>query len=491
MADVLNFIGGEWVAPSTGKYGDNIDPATGEVIGRFPLSDATDINRAVEAAKSAFVEWSKVPAPRRAEVVFKAWQLMWEHHEELAVALSREEGKVINEARGEVGKSARLLEYLAGEGRRLTGETVPSEIPNVFACTIRQPIGVAGLITPWNFPVAIPTWKIAPAIVTGNTVVLKPAEQTPVTAKLVVELFEKAGVPPGVVNMVCGLGPDTGAPLVDHPDVPMLSFTGSTAVGRSIYRSGAALHKKVQCELGGKNALIVMDDCDLDAAVKAAVQGAFGSTGQRCTATSRALVHRDVHDAFVEKIVAAAKDMRPGVGLDDGVGMGPSIDANQLDQVLRYIEIGKSEATCAVGGHRLTDGALAKGLFPAPTVFTGVTPEMRIAREEIFGPVLSVIVFDDLDEAIAIANGVEYGLSAAIFTQNISNAFTFLEQTATGMAHVNAGTIGGEAHLPFGGVKGTGIGHREMGKTAVEFFTELKTMFINYSPAAGRKSNIF
>ncbi len=490
--DVLNFINGEWCAAASGETAPNINPATGESLGTFVKSDKRDIDRAVAAAVAAQKEWAKVTAPTRGYVVFKVWQLMLERQDELAEALTLEEGKVLPEARGEVLKTAKLMEFLAGEGRRLKGETVPSESPDVFSFTKRSPIGVAGLITPWNFPVAIPAWKIATAVVTGNAVVLKPAEQTPWTAKLVVELFEEAGTPPGVINLVCGFGEPAGAPLVDHPDVPVLSFTGSTDVGRMIYAQGAKLHKKVQCEMGGKNPIIVMADADLEAASQAAAQGAFGSTGQRCTATSRALVERPVYEAFVELMVALADGLKPGQGLDSTVGMGPSVDENQLAQVLKYMEIGKAEGVdCRCGGYRLTEDGLDKGYFPAPTVFAGVDPGMRVAREEIFGPVLSVIPFDTLDEALEIANNIEYGLSASIFTADLRQAFRFVDGIHSGMAHVNSGTIGGEAHLPFGGIKGTGVGAREMGSTAIDFYTELKTVFVNYAKTAGRKSSAY
>lgn len=489
--DVLNFIDGQWAPATSEERGKNFDPATGEALGTFPLSDRRDIERAVAAARAAQPAWAATPPPVRARVIYKAWELFLERKDELARALTLEEGKVLGESLGEVLKAANLLEFLAGEGRRMKGETIPSEIPGVFSFTQRHPIGVAALITPWNFPVAIPTWKIAPALVTGNTVVLKPAEQTPWTAQLVVKVFEDAGVPPGVLNLVHGLGDAAGAPLVEHPEVDLISFTGSTEVGRHIYARGAALHKKVQCEMGGKNPIVVLDDADLDAAAAAAAQGAFGSTGQRCTATSRAIVQRGVYDEFVKRIVALAREVKPGSGLDPAVTMGPSVDRNQLETVLRYVAIGKDEgASCLIGGERLTAGALAKGFFPAPTVFADVKPEMRIAREEIFGPVLSVIPVADLDEAIAVANAVEYGLSASIFTSDLRRAFQFVERVESGMAHVNSGTIGGEAHLPFGGVKATGVGEREMGPTAIDFFTETKTVYVNYG-AGGRKSSIY
>jgi aldehyde dehydrogenase (NAD+) len=491
-ANVLNFINGEWLPAISGEVFDNLNPATGEVIGTVPSGDKRDIDRAVAVAAAAQREWAKVPAPERGNLVFRVWRLMQERVDELAKALTIEEGKIFPEARGEVLKAAILMEFLAGEGRRMNGETIPSQTPGVFSFTIRQPLGVAGLITPWNFPIAIPAWKIAPALVAGNAVVLKPAEQTSWTAQLVVRLFEDAGAPKGVVNMVCGMGETAGAALVEHPDVAALSFTGSTEIGRHIYAEGAKRHKKVQCEMGGKNPIIVLADADLDAALAATAQGAFGSTGQRCTATSRAIVQSEVYDEFVRRIVGMAREVRPGSGLDDGVTMGPSVDDKQLDVVLRYMKIGIEEgATLEVGGHRLEDESLAKGYFPAPTVFSNVTRTMRIAREEIFGPVLSVIKVDGLDEAIEVANDVDYGLSASIFTRDMSQAFEFVHRIESGMTHVNAGTIGGEAHLPFGGIKATGVGEREMGTTAIEFFCELKTVFMNYGSGSAKKSAIY
>lgn len=359
---------------------------------------------------------------------------------------------------------------------------MPSEIASTFACTVRAPVGVVGLITPWNFPVAIPVWKIAPALVAGNSVVLKPAEQTPTTAKIVTEIFAEAGIPAGVLNVVFGAGEEVGARLIDHPDVDAISFTGSTEVGLHAYAQGAKHNKKVQCEMGGKNALILLDDGDVDMAVAAAAKGAFGSTGQRCTATSRAIVHREVHDAFVAGVVEAAKQVRPGDGLDDDTTMGPSVDGRQLEQVLRYVGIAKEEGChFELPPGRFEEGDLAHGFFPRPTVLTGVTPEMRVAQEEIFGPILSVIAVDSFEEAIAAANNSHYGLSSSIYTRDVAKVFNYVDHIETGILHVNSPTIGGEAQLPFGGLKKTGVGEREQGKTAIDFYTEIKTVYIDYA----------
>lgn len=480
---IRNFIGGEWVDPSSGEWADNANPAdTDEIINQFPLSSPSDVDLAVQAARKVQRKWARVPAPRRGAVLFEACRVMRERADELAEALTREEGKILAEARGEVQKSLNLLEFIAGEGRRLDGETVPSEIPSTFACTVRAPVGVVGLITPWNFPVAIPVWKIAPALVAGNTVVLKPAEQTPTTAKIVTEIFAEAGVPAGVLNVVFGAGEKVGARLIDHPEVDAISFTGSTQVGLYAYAQGAKTNKKVQCEMGGKNALILLDDGDVDMAIAAAAKGAFGSTGQRCTATSRAIVHRDVHDAFVAGVVEAAKGVRPGNGLDSNTTMGPSVDARQLEQVLGYVGVAEEEGChFELPAGRFDDGDLSRGFFPRPTVLTGVTPEMRVAQEEIFGPILSVIAVDSFEEAIAVANNSEYGLSSSIYTRDVARVFHYVDHIETGILHVNSPTIGGEAHLPFGGLKNTGVGDREQGKTAIDFYTEVKTVYIDYA----------
>jgi aldehyde dehydrogenase (NAD+) len=480
---IRNFIGGEWVDPSSSQWAENINPANvDEVIDEYPLSTASDLDQAVQAAKKVQPKWAQLPAPKRGAVLFEAHRLMAERADELARALTREEGKILAEAKGEVQKSLNLLEFIAGEGRRLNGQTVPSEVPSTFAYTVRAPLGVVGLITPWNFPVAIPVWKIAPALVAGNAVVLKPAEQTPTTARIITEIFAEAGVPAGILNLVYGKGEDVGARLIDHPDVAAISFTGSTEVGLYAYAQGAKRNKKVQCEMGGKNALIVLEDGDVELAVAAAAKGAFGSTGQRCTATSRAVVHESVHDEFVAGVVEAAKNVRPGNGLDSNTTMGPSVDDLQLEQVLRYIEVAKSEGVnFELPGGRFDDGELANGYFPRPTVLTGVTPEMSVAQEEIFGPVLSVLSVSSFEEAIEVTNNSEFGLSSSIYTRDIGNVLNYVDRIETGILHVNSPTIGGEAQLPFGGVKNTGVGEREQGQTAIEFYTELKTVYIDYA----------
>lgn len=476
-----NFIDGEWSIPKGGELIANINPAnTNDVIGKWPASPTLELDRAVEAAKNAFPTWQKTPAPERARVMMRAQRLLEERFEEIAQSLSREEGKVIGEAREECQRMLNVLEWFAGEGMRLIGQTAPSEFATTFSYTLRQPLGVCGVITPWNFPVSIPAWKIAPAIVCGNTVVMKPAEQTPETAEHVIKLFLDAGVPAGVVNMVYGYGGVIGDKLVKHPDVAAISFTGSNGIGTRIYELGAAHgQKKVLCEMGGKNPVIVMDDADIDVAVAGVAMGAFGSTGQRCTATSRAIVMKSVADEFVDKIVKKAREIKVGDPLQESTRMGPSVNEEQLSKVLKYIEIGKEEAECKVGGERVYEGGLDIGFFPAPTVFDNVTPDMRIAREEIFGPVLSVIRVESFENAIEVANDCAYGLSASIYTKDPDNIFRFINDIETGMVHVNAPTIGGEAHLPFGGVKGTGIGGREMGPTAIDFYSEEKTVFIS------------
>ncbi len=480
---IQNFVDGQWVEPTTSEWMDNVNPAdTRQVINQFPASGTSDVDRAVEAAKAAQPAWAKVPAPKRGAIMFEAHRLMKERVDEIAEALTREEGKVLPEATGEVHKTLNLLEFIAGEARRLNGETIPSEIPDTFAYTVKAPLGVVALITPWNFPVAIPVWKIAPALVAGNAVVLKPAEQTPTTARIVTEIFAEAGVPDGVLNTVYGAGETVGAHLVDHNDVAAISFTGSTDVGLHIYAEGAKQNKKVQCEMGGKNALILLDDGDVDLAVAAAAKGAFGSTGQRCTATSRVVVHEDVYDEFVEKIVAAAKEVRPGDGLDPETSMGPSVDDRQLEQVLSYIEVAEEEGvTFELPAGRYEEGDLEHGYFPKPTVLTGVTPDMRVAQEEIFGPLLSVIKVSSFEEAIEAANNSDYGLSSALYTRDVSRVFRYVNDIETGILHVNNPTIGGEAQLPFGGIKNTGVGDREQGKTAVEFYTEIKSVYIDYA----------
>jgi len=476
-----NCIGGEWVASASGRTSENINPATGEVLGAFTMSDASDVDRAVAAAGAAFRAWRLTPAPKRAHVVLEAWRILGERADEVARALTLEEGKTLAESLGEVGKSRSILEFIAGEGRRLNGETIPSELPNTVAWTQLDPIGVVGLITPWNFPIAIPFWKIAPAIVTGNTCVFKPAEQTPWTGALVTEIFEAAGLPAGVLNLVHGFGEDCGDRIVRHPEVRAISFTGSNAVGTHIYTTAAAQLKKVQCEMGGKNPIIVMEDADIDLAVASAAAGAFASTGQRCTATSRAIVHEDVVEAFVEGVKGKAAEYRPGPGMDERYNVGPIVDAGQFETVMKYIAIGKEEARLVTGGHVVSEGDCAKGKFVAPTLFADVPRDARIAQEEIFGPVLSVITVSSLEEALEVANSVEYGLSSSLYTRDVNRVFRYMSEIETGITHINSATVGGEAHVPFGGVKSTGVGAREMGKTAIEFFTEVKSCYVDYT----------
>ena len=477
-----NYIGGEWVPSESGATFENRNPAnTTDLIGLFPDSTTKDAERAVVAARRAYDTWRLVPAPKRAEILFRAAQIIAARKEEFARDMTREMGKVLEETRGDVQEAIDMTYFLAAEGRRLHGQTAPSELRDKFAMSLRQPIGVCSMITPWNFPMAIPSWKIIPALVCGNTVVLKPSELTPLSSVHFVKVLEEAGVPPGVVNMITG-GPHVGEVLTTHPDVSVVSFTGSTAVGKLVNQNAAPFFKKVHLEMGGKNAIMIMDDANLDLALEGCLWGGFGTTGQRCTAASRVIVHEKVHDRFVEQFVSRAKALRVGDGLDAKSQMGPSISEKQLQKVMSYVEIGKQEgATVATGGHRLTAGAYANGFFHEPTIFTGVTPNMRIAREEIFGPVVSVIKCGSVDEAVTIANDVAYGLSCSIYTQDINRAFRAMRDVYTGIFYVNAPTIGAEVHLPFGGTKATGNGHREAGLAALDVFSEWKSVYVDFS----------
>jgi acyl-CoA reductase-like NAD-dependent aldehyde dehydrogenase len=487
-----NFIGGEWRVAQAEKTVPNVNPAdTREVLGQVPLSPVSDVKAAVAAAKAAFPAWRDTPAPVRGAILFKALALLDAERELVARLLTREEGKVLGESLGEVQKSINVLEFIAGEGRRIGGDVVPSELARNFCYTVRGPLGVVACITPWNFPVAIPVWKIAPALVSGNTVVFKPATLTPATAGAIVSIFERAGVPKGVLNMVLGSGGTIGNALVDHEDVRAVSFTGSNEVGAELYARGARRMIRVQCEMGGKNPVVVLDDADLDLAVENTAVGAFGSTGQRCTATSRVIVEDGAADAFVERLAARAAKVKVGNGLEVGVGMGPAVDASQMETDLRYVELGQQEgARMVCGGRRLAEGALGHGFFVEPTVFDGATTKMRIAQEEIFGPVVSVIRASGFEEALHAANDVRYGLSSSIFTRDVSRAFRFVDLIESGIVHVNSGTPGGEAQLPFGGTKATGVGPREQGTTAVEFFTEIKTVYFDYTGEA-RKTRVY
>ena len=486
MDTYRNFINGKWVESSSSRTAPNINPAnTDDTLGTVRQATREEARAAVDAAANAFRGWRSTPAPTRGRIVAKAARLLEENKEELAQLLTREEGKTIAESRGELQRSINVAEFCAGEARRLTGETIPSELPLNFAYTIKQPIGVVAVVTPWNFPVAIPIWKIAPALVAGNAVVFKPASITPATAVRITEIFESAGIPPGVLNLVLGSGSEAGDEIINHPAVKAISFTGSNGVGIRLYEQASRRGAKVQCEMGGKNPVIVLEDADMDLAVESTAQGAFGSSGQRCTATSRAVVVDQVADEFVSRIAKRAESMRLGPGADPQTEMGPSVDESQFKTVLSYIDIGREDgATLVCGGSRATDEGLDKGYFVKPAVFDHVTADMRIAREEIFGPVLSVLRVKDFDQAMEVANDCEYGLSSSIFTNDAARIFRFVDDIETGMTHINSPTTGGEAHVPFGGIKGTGIGDREQGSTALDFYTDLKVVYVDYT---GRK----
>jgi alpha-ketoglutaric semialdehyde dehydrogenase len=478
-----NLIGGEWVPARKAKTFRNVNPAdSGDILGEFQASEREDIDAAVAAAKAAFAQWRLVPAPKRAEILYRTGELLAQRKEQYARDMTREMGKVLNETRGDVQEAIDTAFYMAGEGRRLFGQTTPSELPNKFAMSIRIPVGVCGMITPWNFPMAIPSWKLFPALVCGNTCVIKPAEDTPLSTFNLVQTLMDAGLPAGVVNIVTGFGPEAGAPLVAHPDVRAISFTGSSEIGRLVGQTAAANFKPCSLEMGGKNAMIVLEDANLDLALDGAVWGSFGTTGQRCTATSRILLHSAIAAEFTEKLLARAKTLRIGNGLDETVEMGPLINREQVATSTRYCEIARQEgAQLLCGGSPLTEGSLANGTFFAPTVFNQVKPEMRIAREEVFGPVVSLIEFNSFEEAISIANSIEYGLSTALYSRDVNRAFKSIRDLEAGITYINAPTIGAEVHLPFGGIKQTGNGHREGGTGALDFYTTWKSVYVDYS----------
>jgi aldehyde dehydrogenase (NAD+) len=488
-----NFIGGRWEASATGRLVANRNPATGEVLGQVPLSSREEARAAVEAAAAAFPRWRDTPGPVRGRMLFKVLEIFEREIPRLAEALTREEGKTLAESKGELMRSRNILEYIAGEGRRLRGETLPSELPSTFTYTKREPLGVVALISPWNFPVAIPIWKIAPALICGNTVVFKPATLTPWTASMLMEIFHEAGLPPGVLNMVIGPGGSVGDELITHPAVRAVSFTGSNEVGLKLYERAAAGGRRVQAEMGGKNPLVVLDDADFELAVAGTIQGAYGSTGQRCTATSRVIVTEGIADRFVDELAKRVSGLVSGNGLDPKTDVGPSVDESQMKTVLHYIEIGQKEgARLVVGGRRLSEGEVtnAIGYFVAPTVFDHVTPSMRIFQEEIFGPVLSVCRVKDFDEAVKAANDVPYGLASSIYTQGVATSMKFVDRSEVGIVHVNNPTVGGEAHLPFGGSKATGVGPREQGSVAIDFYSELKVVYLDYT-GTRRAGNLY
>jgi acyl-CoA reductase-like NAD-dependent aldehyde dehydrogenase len=479
----FNLIDGAWVPSVSGDLFEDRNPAnTDDVVGVFQKSTAADVANAIDAARLAYERWRQVPAPRRAELLFKAAQILADRKEALAHDMTREMGKVLDETRGDVQEAIDMTFFMAGEGRRQYGQTVPSELRDKFAMSVRQPIGVSAIITPWNFPMAIPSWKIIPALVCGNTVVFKPATLTPLSALNFVKILAEAGIPRGVVNLVTGGGGDVGNAMLVSDTVRVVSFTGSTEVGRTVSEKAAPSFKKVHLEMGGKNVIMIMEDANLELAVEGCLWGGFGTTGQRCTAASRVVVHEQVYDRFLEQFVARTRALRVGDPLDPRSQMGPSVSQGQLETVMKYVEIGQQEgAKLACGGHRLASGGYAQGFFHEPTIFADVAPSMRVAQEEIFGPVVSVIPCRSFDEAVAIGNGVQYGLSASIYTQDVNRAFSAMRDMYTGIFYVNAPTIGAEVHLPFGGTKATGNGHREAGTAALDVFSEWKSVYVDFS----------
>jgi acyl-CoA reductase-like NAD-dependent aldehyde dehydrogenase len=484
MAEIYrNYIGGRWSEAKSGATFENRNPADRrDLVGLFPDSDLEDIDEAVSAAGRALAHWRLVPAPKRGEILYRVGEILRRRKEEIARAMTREMGKILKETRGDVQEGIDTAYYAAGEGRRLFGETTPSELPDKFAMSIRAPVGVCGLITPWNFPMAIPTWKIFPALLCGNTLVLKPAEDTPHTAVKLFEILEEAGVPPGVANLIHGRGEQAGAALVRHPGVRLVSFTGSSAVGREIAASCGRDLKRVSLEMGGKNAQVVMEDANLNLALEGALWGAFGTTGQRCTATSRVIVHRDIKKQFTEALVERAEKIRIGDGLDESVEMGPLVNAAAREKVHRYVQIGKDEgARLLTGGAIYEEGKWINGYFYRPTIFDQVASSMRIAQEEIFGPVLSVIEVGSFEEATEILNGTPYGLSSSIYTSDVARAFRAVRDFEAGITYINGPTIGAEVHLPFGGVKETGNGHREAGTTVYDIYSEWKSVYVDFS----------
>lgn len=486
-----NFINGKWTESRSSRTVERRNPANlDEVIGVSPQSTREEAQEAVAAAAAAYPAWRETPAPVRGKVIARAAVIMEQQKEELARILTREEGKTLKDSLGEVQKTINILEFMAGESRRIGGDVMPSELPKNLAYTIKQPLGVVAAITPWNFPVSIPCWKMAPALVAGNTVVFKPASLTTFTGAKVVEIFAQAGIPKGVLNMIIGSGGEVGDELLKNPTVRAVSFTGSNEVGSELYAQGARAMKKCQCEMGGKNPVVVLADADLALAADACIFGAFASTGQRCTATSRVVIEESIADKFVGMLLERTKKMKVGNGLDPSVDMGPAVDESQMKIDLHFMELGNKVAKPLCGGVRLTGPGYDRGYFVAPTIYDEVDPDSELAQEEIFGPVLSVIRVKNFDEALEVANGVRYGLSSSIYTNDAAKIFEFIDKIETGITHVNSPTVGGEAQLPFGGMKATGVGLREMGRVAIDFYTELKTVYIDYTGKA-RESRVY
>ncbi|HET6380328.1 MAG TPA: aldehyde dehydrogenase family protein [candidate division Zixibacteria bacterium] len=477
-----NLIGDRWVPARSGATFTSVNPANhDDVIGEFPASGPEDVDDAVQAAAKAFPAWSLMPAPKRGEILFKIARLLAEHKEELARLMTREMGKVLTEARGDVQEAIDVAYYMAGEGRRLFGQTVPSEMPDKFAMAIRRPIGVVGIITPWNFPIAIPAWKLFPALICGNTAVIKPASDTPACLVRFVELLQEGGLPPGVVNLVTGSGGSVGNAIVDHPDVRAISFTGHTETGVEISRRAAETLKRVSLELGGKNPIVIWEDADLDLALDSVVWSAFGTSGQRCTAASRIIVHRSIHDTVAEKLRDRVARLVLGDGLLETTDVGPVINDRAVERIAQYAAVGRNEGELLIGGEPAREGDLARGSFFQPTIFAEVRPDARIAQEEIFGPLTALVPVDTWEETVEVVNSVKYGLSTSLFTRDINLAFRSIRDFDSGLGYVNHGTIGAEAHLPFGGTKATGNGHREVGQAALDFFSEWKSVYIDYS----------
>jgi len=476
-----NYINGQWTASETGRTFPNLNPADiRDVIGEFPLSSASDVAHAVDAATRAFHAWRLLPAPKRGDILRRAGDIFTRRKDELADVMTREMGKTLTETKGDIQEAIDTAYYAATETRRLFGYTAPSEMNNKMNLSFRMPIGVCGIITAWNFPIAVPSWKILPALAAGNTVVFKPSDDSPHSANIFAEILEEAGIPSGVFNVVHG-NAEAGSALVEHPDVRVIGFTGSTQTGTAIAARCGQLNKKVSLEMGGKNAQIVMNDADLDLAIEGVLWGAFGTTGQRCTATSRLILHEAIHDQVVERLITLSKNLVLGDGRKQGTQVGPVINQRQLDKILSYIDIGKQQTSCVAGGYRDTEGGKEHGYFVAPTIFTDVTAEHTTFREEIFGPVLSVSKVSSFEQAISLANDCAYGLSSSIYTKDVNRAFAAIRDIEAGITYINAPTIGAEAHMPFGGIKGTGNGHREGGWTVFDIFTEWKTVYVDYS----------
>jgi acyl-CoA reductase-like NAD-dependent aldehyde dehydrogenase len=483
MRTFKNFIAGRWVAPSTGEYFDDVNPADPtDVVGRFPLSVRADVDKAVASASRGFESWRRTPAPARGDILRRVGDLLTARKEEIADLMTREMGKPLSETRGDVQEGIDTAYYAATVGRQLSGRTVPSELRNKWAMSFRRPIGVAGIITPFNFPMAIPTWKMFPALVCGNSCVFKPAEDVPHTGTVLVEILLAAGLPPEVIQLVHGTGETVGAAIVQHPGVPVVSFTGSTETGRVVGEICGRMHKRLSLEMGGKNAQIVLPDADLELALDGVLWGAFGTTGQRCTATSRLILHSKIHDKFVGMLADRAKSLRLGDGRKKATEVGPLIHEASREKVEGYVEVGREEgAELVIGGRRPAGRGLSAGYFFEPTIFTGVKAGSRLEQEEIFGPVLAVVRVKSVDEAFTVNNDVKYGLSSSVYTRDANVAFRALNELDNGITYINAPTIGAEAHLPFGGVKQTGNGHREGGWEVYEFYSETKVGYVDFS----------